>query len=54
MKQTRRIPALLLAMVMLCSLALTGCKKEAPVAADKVPKDAAEFGNLISTTAMGG
>ena len=36
MKQTRRIPALLLAMVMLCSLALTGCKKEAPVAADKV------------------
>ena len=26
MKLTRRIPALLLAMVMLCSLTLTGCK----------------------------
>ena len=37
MKQIRRIPALLLAMVMLCSLTLAGCgKKEAPVAADKV------------------
>ena len=37
MKQPRRIPALLLAMAMLCSLALTGCgEKEAPVAADKV------------------
>ena len=36
MKQTHRIPALLLAMVMLFSLTLTGCKKEAPVAADKV------------------
>lgn len=37
MQQTRRIPALLLAMVMLCSLALTGCgKKEAPASADQV------------------
>lgn len=37
MKQTRRIPALLLAMVMLVSLCLTGCqKKEAPAAADAV------------------
>lgn len=37
MRQTRRIPALLLAMVMLCSLALTGCgKKEAPAPADQV------------------
>ena len=36
MKQTRRIPALLLAMVMLFSLTLTGCKKEAPIAADQV------------------
>lgn len=37
MKQTRRIPALLLAMLMLASLALTSCqKKEAPIAADKV------------------
>lgn len=37
MKTTRRIPALLLAMFMVCSLALTSCgKKEAPVAADQV------------------
>ena len=36
MKLTRRIPALLLAMVMLCSLTLTGCKKEAPVGGDQV------------------
>ena len=36
MKQTHRIPALLLAMVMLFSLTLTGCKKEAPIAADQV------------------
>lgn len=37
MKQTRRIPALLLAMVMLVSLCLTGCQKEeAPAAADAV------------------
>lgn len=37
MKQVRRIPALLLAMLMLASLTLTGCqKKEAPVAADQV------------------
>ena len=36
MKQTRRIPALLLAMLMVFSLSLTSCKKEAPVAADKV------------------
>lgn len=34
--KTRRIPALLLAMVMLFSLTLTGCKKEAPVAGDQV------------------
>ena len=37
MKQTRRIPALLLAMVMLFSLTLTGCgKKEAPISGDQV------------------
>lgn len=37
MKQTRRIPALLLAMLMVCSLTLTSCgKKETPVAADQV------------------
>ena len=37
MKQTRRIPALLLAMLMVCSLTLTSCgKKEAPIAADQV------------------
>ena len=37
MKQTRRISTLLLAMAMLCSLALTGCgKKEAPAPADQV------------------
>lgn len=36
MKQTRRIPALLLAMLMVFSLSLTSCKKEAPVAADQV------------------
>ena len=111
MKQVRRIPALLLAMLMVCSLTLTSCgKKEAPAPADQVavalfnmilkddastlvelfgyadeaearkdmgldgslydeladmeingktkkvwvPKDAAEFGNLLSTTAMGG
>lgn len=36
MKQTRRIPALLLAVVMLFSLTLTGCKKEAPVPGDQV------------------
>ena len=37
MKLTRKIPALLLVMTMLCSLALTGCgKKEVPVAADQV------------------
>ena len=37
MKQTRRIPALLLAMLMVCSLTLTSCgKKEAPLAADQV------------------
>lgn len=36
MKQTRRIPALLLAMLMLFSLTLTSCKKEAPVSGDKV------------------
>lgn len=36
-KRIQRIPALLLAMAMLCSLTLTGCKKEEPpVAADKV------------------
>lgn len=37
MKQTRRIPALLLAVLMAFSLTLTGCgKKEAPIAADQV------------------
>ena len=37
MKQTRRIPALLLALLMVCSLTLTSCgKKETPVAADQV------------------
>ena len=36
MKQTRRIPALLLAVLMVFSLSLTSCKKEAPIAADKV------------------
>lgn len=37
MKQTRRIPALLLAMLMLCSLTLTSCgKKEEIAAPDKV------------------
>ena len=37
MKQTRRIPALLLAMLMVCSLTLTSCgKKEAPAPADQV------------------
>lgn len=36
MKLTRRIPALLLAMAALCSLTLTGCKKEAPAPADQV------------------
>lgn len=37
MRQIRRIPALLLAVVMLCSLTLTGCgKKEAPVPGDQV------------------
>ena len=36
MKQTRRIPALLLAVVMLFSLSLTGCKKEAPIPGDQV------------------
>lgn len=36
MKQTRRIPALLLAVVMLFSLTLTGCKKEAPIPGDQV------------------
>lgn len=37
MKQTRRIPALLLAMVMLCSMVLTGCgQKETPAPADQV------------------
>lgn len=37
MKQTRRVPALLLAMIMVFSLTLTSCgKKEAPIAADQV------------------
>lgn len=36
MKKTRRIPALLLAVVMLFSLTLTGCKKESPVPGDQV------------------
>ncbi len=36
MKQTRGIPALLLAVLMVFSLSLTSCKKEAPIAADKV------------------
>lgn len=36
MKQTRKIPALLLAVVMLFSLTLTGCKKEAPIPGDQV------------------
>ena len=37
MKQVRRIPALLLAMLMVCSLTLTSCgKKEAPAPADQV------------------
>lgn len=36
MKQTRKIPALLLAVVMMFSLSLTGCKKEAPAPADQV------------------
>ena len=37
MKQTRRISALLLALVMVCSLTLTGCgKKEAPAPANEV------------------
>lgn len=37
MKQTRRIPALLLALLMVFSLTLTSCgKKETPVAADQV------------------
>lgn len=36
MKHTRRIPALLLAVVMLFSLTLSGCKKEDPIAGDKV------------------
>lgn len=37
MKQTRRIPALLLAVVMLFSLTLAGCKKEeAPIPGDQV------------------
>ena len=37
MRQIRRIPALLLAVVMLCSLTLTGCgKKETPVPGDQV------------------
>lgn len=36
MRQTRRIPALLLAVVMLFSLSLTGCKKEAPIPGDQV------------------
>ena len=36
MKHTRRIPALLLAAVMLFSLTLTGCKKEAPIPGDQV------------------
>jgi len=36
MKHTRRIPALLLAVAMLFSLSLAGCKKEAPIAGDQV------------------
>lgn len=37
MKKTQRIPALLLAMLMLCSLTLTSCgKKEPPAPADQV------------------
>lgn len=36
MKQTHKIPALLLAVVMLFSLTLTGCKKEAPIPGDQV------------------
>ena len=36
MKQTRKIPALLLAVAMLFSLTLTGCKKEAPIPGDQV------------------
>ena len=36
MKQTRRIPALLLAVVMVFSLSLAGCKKEAPIPGDQV------------------
>lgn len=36
MKPTRRIPALLLAVAMLFSLTLTGCKKEAPIPGDQV------------------
>lgn len=36
MKQTKRIPALLLALVMVCTLSLTGCRKEPPLAADQV------------------
>lgn len=36
MKQIRKIPALLLAVVMLFSVTLTGCKKEAPAPANEV------------------
>lgn len=36
MKQTHKIPALLLAVVMLFSLTLTGCKKEAPIPGNQV------------------
>lgn len=36
MKQRCKIPALLLAVLMVCSVSMTGCKKEAPIAADKV------------------
>lgn len=36
MKQTRKTPALLLAVIMLFSLTVTGCKKEAPIPGDQV------------------